>query len=390
MTQQVETGLPFDNHRDTPMALIDDFTKGLEASGVVDYVWLWDELSGWFPRELWKPENNPAAAFMDPNSTYDPFIHGAVALAKNPRMNLRLSTDAVRSAPAELLRKMLSLANCTEGKVVICVGAGELRQTKPFGYKRVEGLKRLEDVMKLVRRLYDEPEPFTDDENNFWNFKNATIGTQRPKNRPEFWCLGGGPKLLDIAARYADGFEAATPQAIRTPEEFGKTVAMMRDKVESYGRDPEQFGFGIWNMCVCHDDEDGIQEVLDNPLVKYFAGLFGRLDSSQWAEEGETPVMPEGWHYAMKWAPFEESQEEVRRIVNDVTPSMVRKSLHVGTPEQLRELNQRFIDQGASFVGMIDMTPLALGPAQAQESVRRNLEIFAGLKGDGAHGVRGS
>jgi phthiodiolone/phenolphthiodiolone dimycocerosates ketoreductase len=380
VTKPVETALPFDNHRDTPIAMTSEFTHAVAGTGVVDYLWLWDELSGWFPGELWNPQNNPAAAFMDPNSTCDPFVQAAFALASNPTMNIRLSTDAVRAQPAELLRRMLTLANCTEGKVVIAVGAGELRQTKPFGYKRAEGLKRLEDVLRLVRRLYDEPEPFSH-EGHFWHFKNATIGTQRPAKRPEFWALGGGPVLLDIAARYADGFEAATPQSIRTPEEFSATVEMMREKVAAYGRDPDDFGFGIWNICVCHDDEDGIEQVLANPLVKYFAGQFGRLDSSQWLEEGETPVMPEGWHYAMKWAPFEQSNEEIERIVGAVTPSMARKAYHVGTPARLRELNERFVEAGATFIGMLDMTPLALGPAQAQESVRRHCEIFAGLKG---------
>lgn len=379
MTRRIETGLPFDNHRHTPITMTADFARALDASGVVDYLWLWDELSGWFPGQLWSEENTPAAAFLDPNSTYDPFVQAAVALAANPRMSVRLSTDAIRSAPAELLRKMISLANCTEGKVVIAVGAGELRQSKPFGYKRAEGLKRLEDVFKFVRRLYDEPEPWTE-EGNHWHYKNATIGTHRPANRPEFWALGGGPILLDIAAKYADGFEVATPQSSRTPAEFAETVTMMREKVAGYGRDPDAFGFGIWNICVCHDDEDGIEEVLANPLVKYFAGQFGRLDSAQWAEEGETPVMPEGWHYAMKWAPFEQSDEEVARIVKETTPSMTRKAFHVGTPEQLRELNAQFIEAGAQFVGMLDMTPLALGPAQAQESVRRHMEMFAGLK----------
>lgn len=379
MSKKVETALPFDNHRDTPMPLVAEFTRAIEQTGVVDYLWLWDELSGWFPGRLWRPENTPAASFMDPNSTYDPFVQVAYALALNPKMSVRLSTDAVRAAPAELLRKMISLANCTDGKVVIAIGAGELRQAKPFGYKRAEGLKRLEDMFKFVRRLYDEPEPWTE-EGNFWHYKNATIGTQRPAKRPEFWALGGGPMLLDIAARYADGFEAATPQSIRTPEEFAETVQAIRQKVEAYGRDPEAFGVGIWNICVCHDDEEGIEKVLSNPLVKYFAGQFGRIESNHWMQEGEKSVMPEGWNYAMKWAPFEQSDDEIQRIVGEVSPSMVRKSFHVGTPTQLRELNERFVEAGADFIGMLDMTPLALGPEQAQESVRRHVEMFAGLK----------
>jgi phthiodiolone/phenolphthiodiolone dimycocerosates ketoreductase len=379
LTQHVATGFPLDNHRTTPIPLVGELAKAVAATGAIDYLWFWDELSGWFPGQLWSSENTPAADLIDPNSTYDPFIEAAFALAENPGMNVRLSTDAIRSAPAELLRKVLSLANGTSGKVVCAVGAGELRQTKPFGYKRSEGLRRLEDVLQLMRRLYDEPEPWSQ-ETSFWNYKNATIGNHRPAQRPEFWALGGGPVLLDIAARYADGFEAATPQSVRTPEEFAETVAMMRTKVESHGRDPDAFGFGIWNICVCHEDPEVIDRVLANPVVKYFAGQFGRLDQSQWTEEGETPVMPEGWHYAMKWAPFEQTDAEVQRIVDETPLSMSRKSFHVGTPAEMKALNAQFVEAGAQFVGWLDMTPLALGPAEGGESLRRFAGISAAIK----------
>ena len=223
MNTRVETGYPLDNHRTTPIPAFAQFARAVHDSPNIDYLWLWDELSGWFPGKLWTTENTPAADFIDGDSTYDPFVQAAIALAHNPDANIRLSTDAIRGGPAELLRKVLTLSNATSGNVVVAVGAGELRQTKPFGYKRTEGLQRLEDILQLVRRLYDEPQPWTQ-ETNFWHLKNATIGKHRPEKRPEFWALGGGPVLLDIAARYADGFEAATPQAIQTPEEFSETV----------------------------------------------------------------------------------------------------------------------------------------------------------------------
>ena len=230
MSRPIEFAYPFDNHRTTPMEMIGPFTDALMDGGV-DYLWLWDELSGWFPGQLWRPEVTPAAAVIDSNATYDPFVQGAFALAHNNHANLRLSTDAVRSQPAELLRRVLTLANGTDGNVVLAIGAGELRQTKPFGYKRSEGLKRLEDVFALIRELYDAEEPFSH-EGNFWNYRNAFIGQARPERKPEFWALGGGPILLDIAARYADGFEVASPQSTQTAEQFAEIVKDMREKVE--------------------------------------------------------------------------------------------------------------------------------------------------------------
>jgi phthiodiolone/phenolphthiodiolone dimycocerosates ketoreductase len=263
--------------------------------------------------------------------------------------------------------------------VTLAIGAGELRQTKPFGYKRSQGLKRLEDVFSLIRQLIEAEEPITY-EGHHWHYKNATMGHTLPERMPEFWALGGGPTLLDIAARYADGFEVASPQAFRTADEVADVVKEMRDKVEGYGRDPDEFGFGIWNICVCHDDPDVIDQVLDNPLVKYFAGQFGRLNAASWRDEGFEPVMPDDWHYAMKWAPFEQTQEEIDRIVSAVPREMARKAFHVGSPSELAELNKQFAQAGVTFFGQLDMTPLVLGPEDGPESIRRTAQISEALK----------
>jgi phthiodiolone/phenolphthiodiolone dimycocerosates ketoreductase len=358
------------------------FVHGLQEANV-DYLWLWDEFSGWFPGDLWTEANTPAASFIEPNSTYDPFIQAAYAAAENPHIGLRLSTDAVRAGPAELLRKMMSLANATSGKTVIAIGAGELRQTKPFGYKRAEGLARMEDLFRLLHLLYENDEPVSF-EGNHWIFKNATLGAARPQIRPEFWALGGGPRLLDIAAQYADGFEAAVPQSLVTPEQYAQTVAAMRHKVEAHGRDPEAFGFGIWLICVIHEDDEQIDRIVDNPLVKYFAAQFGRLNNDDWAAEGETPVMPPGYHYAMKWAPFEQTPEEIRKIVASVPHSMARKAVATGSPAQISSLLGEFREAGADFAGIIDVAPLVDGPAAAPDAFRRAVEVLGAFKGVGA------
>jgi phthiodiolone/phenolphthiodiolone dimycocerosates ketoreductase len=179
----VQTAIPFDDHRTTPIAAIAPFTQFLRRSGV-DFFWLWDELSGWFPRSLWVPEVSPTATVMDGDSTYDPFIEAAFALAADPALNVRLSTDAIRNGPAELIRKLYTLQSATEGQVTLALGAGELRQTRPFGYRRSEGLARMEDLLKLSHLLWEADEPF-DFEGNHWTFKNGYIGASRPARRAE-------------------------------------------------------------------------------------------------------------------------------------------------------------------------------------------------------------
>ncbi|MDT5289775.1 MAG: phthiodiolone/phenolphthiodiolone dimycocerosates ketoreductase [Mycobacterium sp.] len=379
MVRHLETAIPFDHHRSTPLAGIKPFVHGLRSADV-DYLWLFDEFSGWFPGALWTAANTPAAPLMDPNATYDPFVVGGYAAAHAPTIGLRLTTDAVRAAPAELLRKMMSLANATSGKTAIAIGAGELRQAKPFGHKRSEGLARMEDLFQLMRLLYESDGPISF-EGNHWNFENASLGTSRPQTRPEFWALGGGPRLLDIAAQYADGLEAAVPQAIVTPERYAETVEVMRRKVDGFGRDPEAFGFGIWLICIIHEDDAVIDRIVDNPLMKYFAAQFGRFNMDDWTAEGEQSVMPPGYHYAQMWELFGQTSEEIRRITASVPHSMARKAFATGSSAEISSMLGAYRDAGANFVGIIDLAPLVEGPAAAQDSFHRATAVLRNLKG---------
>jgi phthiodiolone/phenolphthiodiolone dimycocerosates ketoreductase len=380
----VQTAIPFDDHRTTPLGAIAPFTHFLRESGV-DFLWLWDELSGWFPRSLWRPEVSPMAAVMDGDSTYDPFIEAAFALAADPSLNVRLSTDAIRNGPAELMRKLYTLQSATDGQVTLALGAGELRQTRPFGYRRAEGLARMEDLLQLSRLLWEADEPF-DFAGNHWTFRNGFVGTTRPARRPQIWALGGGPRLLELAARYCDGFEAAVPQAISTPERYAATVASLRAKVEGFGRDPEEFGFGVWLFAVVHEDPDLVTRALENPVVKYFAGQFGRLDADEWRQLGHTPVMPDGWHYAMKWVPFSQSAAEVDDVVARTTTAMARDAFVCGSAGEVAARAHEYVEAGATFVGIADMLPLALGPSYAQAGLAYATAISAALKGAGVPG----
>jgi phthiodiolone/phenolphthiodiolone dimycocerosates ketoreductase len=379
MSRPITTALPLDNHRSSPLSAIGQYADAVQQTGAVDFLYLWDELSTWFPKELWTTKNSPAADFVDGGALYDPFIEAAFVTAKNPNIGLRLSTDSLRSGPAELLRRLLTLANGTSAPVVCAIGAGEARQTKPFGYKRAEGLKRLEDALALVRKLYDANEPISY-EGHFWNYTNAFMGDARPAIRPEFWALGGGPTLLDIAAKHADGFEAAVPQAITNPDKYAQLARGLREKVEANGRDPAKFGMGIWLVCATHEDADVLDTVLDNPLIKYFAACNGRVDGKNWAEVGITPVMPEGWNYPTHWLPAEQPAAEIRDIVSRTPKDLVRKSFYCGTPDHLAKISREYIDAGADFVSFADMTPMVLGPADAMASVQRGVKIFRTLK----------
>src|SRR5215510_12183565 len=127
-------GVPMDRY--IPVEAIAPMMQALEANDAVDDFMLWDQLQWFFPPSLWTADQTPLAAIHDdPHSFPDVFAVSGYLLAKAPGLGVTISTDSVRRGPAELLQSALTLADMTNGHATLHVGAGEAKQTKPFGYK---------------------------------------------------------------------------------------------------------------------------------------------------------------------------------------------------------------------------------------------------------------
>jgi phthiodiolone/phenolphthiodiolone dimycocerosates ketoreductase len=379
MSHPVTTALAFSCDRHTPPT---DFAAAATAawqSGVVDELLLWDQMTNFWPRQLWHGGNSPMAALIpDLDSYCDAFAMSAYIAASVPDIGVTISTDAIRRGPAELTQTLMTLANMTGGRAKVMIGAGEAKQITPYGWKRSEGLARLEDQLKGFNALWDSTEP-VDLPGNHWTFKQAWLGQSRT-HRPRVWALGGGPKLLDLATTYADGISAIVPSVAPTPEYWADTVSSMKRDLERKGRDPEQFEFGIWFMSLIHEDAEVLARALDNPLMRWMAGVFGRLDQRAWDAEGIEPPLPRDWHYAVKLLPVTWTDSEIQGLLGRTTHKMAEKSFVFGTPESVAEQVQQYVDAGATWVSVCDILPLILAPADAQGGLARNIDVCARLK----------
>jgi phthiodiolone/phenolphthiodiolone dimycocerosates ketoreductase len=349
------------------------------ASGVVDELLIWDQLTNFWPRQLWTTDESPMAALLpDLDSYSDAFSISAYVAGQAPGIGHAISTDAIRRGPAELTQTMMTLANMTEGRATVMIGAGEAKQVTPFGWKRSEGLARLEDHLRMFHAFWDSDGP-VDLEGNHWNLKQAWLGQSRT-HRPRVWALGGGPKLLDLATTYADGMAAIVPCVAPTPERWADTVSSLKADLERKGRDPDDFDFGIWYMALVHEDEEKLQQALDSRFMRYMAGVFGRLDMNDWDKEGFDPPLPRDWHYAMKLRPVEWTDGQIEDLLSKVTREMAEKSFVHGTPEQVADEVQTYVEAGATWVSVCDLMPLMLEPEDAQQGLARNIDICRRLK----------
>ncbi len=370
---KVETSVwaPVDRHAGP--AAYTAFAQAAKDTGVIDWLLMPDQLTSWWPTSLWTKENTPLAEFVpDCDSWPDAAMMAAYMSASVLEVGYVISTDALRRGPAEMCQSMLTLADITGGRAMFQVGAGELKQAKPFGHVRAEGLKRLEDFFKAWDHWKKYPDaPLTMD-GNVWKLSSASLGSAR-KHLPQVWALGGGPKLIDMATTYADGFATMMPFAWPDAEAAAKNIAAMKTALKAKGRDPETFGFGVWLMAMIHEDEAVIDEVLDNTLVRWMTAAFGRVNQTEWLNEGIEPIFPHDWHYAMKLLPVEWDATAANEVVKKVTPEMGRKAWACGNVEEIARRAQELIDVGFNWVSIGDFLPV-VRPSSNPREVLANAE----------------
>ena len=377
--RKVETAVSISIDRNLPATAYGDLVKAIHASGTVDYLTMWDQLTSWIPPCLWTPENTPLHAVVPDLDSYPDWnVMCGYAAALAPGLGTAISMDAIRRGPADLTQTMLTVANCTQGKSIYSVGAGEIKQCQPFGYKRSEGLARLEDFYRIFHAFWEAKAPI-DVQGHHWKMDQAWLGVAR-HHRPRIWGLGGGPKILDLATTYADGFSTMCPMVWTTPEHTAEQIGAMKQQLAEKGRDPEAFDFGIWVAAVLHEDEAMIERAFDNPLVKWSTCVMGRIIQSDWLREGIEPPMPPDWHYAMKMLPQKIDLAQANQMLSGVTSEMSHKSWIYGSPQTVAKKLQPYIHAGVTWVLVLDMMPILLPVDQAPQALARSLEVCRLLK----------
>jgi phthiodiolone/phenolphthiodiolone dimycocerosates ketoreductase len=366
--------------RHAPVTAFTEVAKVLEASGVVDYMQTWDQLAFFWPPKLWNEANTPAAAIAsDADSSPDAFVMSGYSLAATPGLGLGISTDSIRRGPAELAQTMLTLANITQGRTVLMMGAGEVKQTRNYGWKRSQGLDRMEDQFQILRKFFDTDAP-VNHEGNYWTMREAWLGKAK-QYTPKLWALGGGPRLMDLATSYADGFCSMVPYVKSTPEQWAATVAECKRDLERKGRDPDDYEFALWFPAVIHDDDEFIQRALDNPLMKWIAAVCGRLNQADWDAEGLEPPMPRDWHYALRMLPQQFEDTEIDEILARVSHEISARSWLHGSAKDVASEIQDYVDAGATTVCLLDFGPVLLPLDQAATGISRSIDVARILKG---------
>jgi phthiodiolone/phenolphthiodiolone dimycocerosates ketoreductase len=379
-SRRAETAVFLWGDRNAPASVTVDAAKVAAASSGVDGFAMSDQLMNFIPPSLWTTENTPLAALMpDPDSMDDAFTLAAYVYASTPGMNLTLLTDSIRNGPAQLVHQMLTLAKITEGRATFMVGAGEVKQINPFGWKRSQGLSRLEDLYQVFQKFMTSDDPISY-EGNHWTLDKAFLGAAK-QYKPKIWGLGGGPKILDLSTSYGDGFAGAAPCVWATPDDAAEYISNLKKQVAAKGKDPEQFRVGALCPVLVHEDETVLDRALDNHVVRWIGAIFGRTQPLDWRRDGIEPAVPDGWTYFMKMKPYDTAPGFVDEVVGKATRKMTELGYIWGTSQQVATQLQAYVDAGVDWISPVDYLPIVSDPAQGAASLTRTIDVCSILKG---------
>jgi alkanesulfonate monooxygenase len=237
---------------DSPLDWSDvaDWAAQAEAAGF-DSVWLSDHV-------VWSIEKYGAAP--GEYEGYDPIV-GLAALARTTA-NVTLGTLVLAPIrPPTVAAKALSgVDRLSRGRLVVGLGAGwfepDFALTGQDMPPPAERLDRLREAVEVTRGCFATAptEPFDYDGRHYHahGLRNAP-GPARPGG-PPIWVGGRGPRLAELAADVADGWNTGWGW---TPEDYEPRMKAVRNRLEEQGRDPDQFTFSV-NLyaLVGEDDRD--------------------------------------------------------------------------------------------------------------------------------------
>jgi probable F420-dependent oxidoreductase len=126
--------------------------------------------------------------------------------------------------PAVLAKQAASLQEISGGRVILGLGAGwHAPEYKALGLPFDHRVGRLEESAAVIRELFDSG---TSSYEGRWLKLDDAALSPRPSEKTPIWIAASGPRILNVTARYADGWNLAWFG--RNPTPFAKKTGELR------------------------------------------------------------------------------------------------------------------------------------------------------------------
>jgi alkanesulfonate monooxygenase SsuD/methylene tetrahydromethanopterin reductase-like flavin-dependent oxidoreductase (luciferase family) len=182
-----------------------------------------------------------------------------------------------------LLAKMAATIDAISmGRLELGVGAGWLEQEfDAFGFafgSVGERFATLEETLAVLRALRSG-EPATYD-GSAVKLRDARVLPGPTNGHVPVWVGGkGGPRLLRLAARLADGWNAVWRVE---PLDYAERIAVAREACAAIGRDPATFRLSVGLHTIVGEDEGAARAAFERGRAGFPGGAMDRESWESW------------------------------------------------------------------------------------------------------------
>ncbi len=307
-----------------------------------------------WPDSIWTPEfTDLATVSPSPHRHLDAMAVAAAVGAKTRQVPIATSVvDTVRRDPSLLAQSALTIDHISGGRFILGVGSGETENTVPYGFDFAKPVSRFEEALQVIRLLWESEGPVNFD-GKFYQLQHARLDTEAYEGRfPPIWIGAGGPRMLKITGRYADGW---WPAGAWSPEDYAAKLKVIRDAADEAGRDPMAIVPAFIMTCLIGDDDE-LAEILEAPLVKAWVL---QVSAAAMKACGYDHPMGENWRGYQDIDPGVLTRERILDMLKKVEPESILAMIPHGTPKQVAKQIKGFVDAGLRVPKILDYGGMA-------------------------------
>ena len=221
-------------------------------------------------------------------------------------------------------------------------------------------LRRTREYVEIVRRVLTGEQ--VDYDGDLVQTRGFRLRQDAPEPAPEIDVTGMGPKAVELAGRFADGWHAL----MFTHEGFQDRLDDLRRGADLGNRDPDDVRTTFVLPCCALPDGDAARNLARQHLAFYVGGMgdFYRNALARQGYEEQAHAIHDAWQ-----------DGDHERAVGTVSDDLLDALAAAGTPEEVRERFEAFADiDGLDAVAVsfpraadsevIDATMQALAPGR--------------------------
>jgi len=318
-------------------------------------IWLPDHMVSFWPDSIWTPEfTDLATVSPSPHRHLDGMAVAAAVAALTTNVPVATSVvDTVRRHPALLAQSALTIDHLARGRFILGLGSGEKENTVPYGFDFRRSVSRFEEALSVIRLLWQSEGP-VDFDGQFYTLRGARMDTEAYEGRlPPIWIAASGPRMLDIAGRYADGW---WPAGAWTPEQYAQMLSVVRASADRAGRDPVAITPCFIQICIIGADDAALAEILKAPLVKAF---LLQVSAETLRGIGYEHPLGENWRGFLDIDPATLTREMIVDFLDRVDPEAILALVPHGTPKQVARTVKAYVDAGLRVPKILDYGAMA-------------------------------